>query len=318
MEQASPEVYVVGRPASVMIELTNHCQLACFTCPRDKQDAHDYDIGFMPLEVFQKVFLQFEDTIETLDLTGLGESLMHPQVFDIIRFVRSRKKVHIYLTTNTILLNDEKLTGLEQDPVDTLCVSIDGTNQEQFSSVRGQLHYGRLKRRVQRAVTRLGNRTEFILCVVLVRQNLDATRAFVDLAAELGIRRVSLKPINLVSHPLPVSYYDLFRTPHFKALTDEARRRGDELGIDVSVFRIGSYTCTFPWEPIYVTWDGYLVPCCAKPFPKRLNFGNLLQRSYEEVKNGPAAVSFRARMLSGDPPDFCNKCHVMATTIDRG
>jgi MoaA/NifB/PqqE/SkfB family radical SAM enzyme len=93
-----------GLPRSVMIELTNECQLACTTCPRDKIFAKDYDIGTMSFGNFGKIFSQFEENLDTLDLTGLGESLMHPDIFRIIRWVRSRRKVHIYLTTNTILL----------------------------------------------------------------------------------------------------------------------------------------------------------------------------------------------------------------------
>jgi len=53
--------------------------------------------------------VQFEAALETLDLTGLGESLMHPEIFEIIDWVRSRRLVHIYLTTNTIRLNVRSL-----------------------------------------------------------------------------------------------------------------------------------------------------------------------------------------------------------------
>jgi radical SAM protein with 4Fe4S-binding SPASM domain len=318
MASVAPLAPVVqGRPTSVMIELTNQCQLACFTCPRDKKDAHDYEIGMMSMPDFQRIFSQFEETIDTLDLTGLGESLMHPDIFEIIRWVRSRKDVHVYLTTNTILLNRDKLDALRRDPVDTLCISIDGTNQEEFSSVRGQLNYERLKRRVRQTVGSLGDVMDFILCVVLVGQNLQSMPRFVDLAAELGIARVSLKPINLVANALPATYYDMFRTRQFDVQADESVRQGRALGVDVSVFRIGSYACTFPWNPIYITWDGYLVPCCAKPFPKREQFGNLLQQHYDDVKNSERAVRFRAELLSDAPPTFCNKCHIMEKTLYR-
>lgn len=312
----TPEVR--GRPSSVMIELTNQCQLACITCPRDKKDAHDYEIGMMSMDDFKRIFGQFEGSIDTLDLTGLGESLMHPQIFDVIRWVRSRAdRVHIFLTTNTILLNGPKVEAFRQDPVDTLCISIDGTSQAEFSSVRGRLHYGRLKERVRATVDRLGDLMNFILCVVLVRENIDSMPEFVDLAADLGIGRVSLKPVNLVANALPSSYYDLYRTERFDALAVESTRRGEELGVDVDVFRIGTRTCTFPWDPIYVTWDGYLVPCCAKPFPKRRNFGNLLTGDFDVVKNSPSAVAFRRQLLGDDPPEFCRKCHMMDKTIDR-
>ena len=300
-----------------MIELTNECQLACITCPRDKKDAYDYEIGRMSFDTFRQVFGEFESSIQTLDLTGLGESLIHPEIFDIIDWVRSRKDVEIYLTTNTILLNSQTLDKLAAHPVNTLCVSIDGTGQDEFTSVRGQLHFERLKARVRRAVERLSPHMEFIMCVVLVEQNVSSMPHFVKLAADLGIKQLSLKPVNLVAHATPAAYYDQFRTPQFEQLAGKAQEAGGELGVDVRVFQIGNYTCTFPWDPIYITWDGNFVPCCAKPFPKRMNFGNILSSPFDLIKNSPSAVEFRSELLSDKPPSFCNKCHIMEKTLYR-
>lgn len=307
---------VRGKPTSVMIELTNECQLECITCPRDKTDAFDYEIGTMSFENFKHIFGQFESDIETLDLTGLGESLMHPEIFDIIRWIRSRRKVHIYLTTNTILLTKKTVEKFRQDPVNTLCISIDGTTQQQFASVRGNLNFERLKERVSYTVEQLKDRMQFIMCVVLVKENLDDMPAFVELASELGMRQLSLKPINLVANSIPSSYYQIYRTDKFQQLAETSLRLGREKGIQVDVFEIGKYFCVFPWDPIYVTWDGYLVPCCAKPFPKRKNFGNLLHQNYDELMNRPSLVGFRELMLhKEDSPGFCNKCHIMEKTL---
>jgi MoaA/NifB/PqqE/SkfB family radical SAM enzyme len=271
----------------------------------------------MQLEHFQRVFDQFKGSINTLDLTGLGESLMHPQIFEIIRYVRQESKVHIYLTSNTLLLTEKYLAGLKQDPVDTLCISIDGVTSEQFSLVRGRMDYGKLKERVKAARQSLSPRTEFILCVVLVEENYRDMPRFVELAKELGIGRLSLKPINLVGNSIPSSYYQRFRTEEFEQLADQSRVLGKEFGIHVDVFEIGRYSCSFPWDPIYVTWDGFVVPCCAKPFPKHVNFGNLLKESWAEIRNKPPFVQFRKQLLSDAPPKFCNKCHIMEKTLFR-
>jgi MoaA/NifB/PqqE/SkfB family radical SAM enzyme len=309
---------VTGKPKSIMIELTNHCQLECITCPRDKEDAHDYDFGVMPLENFKHIFGQFKSEVDTLDLTGLGESLMHPEIFEIIRWVRSQREVHIYLTTNTILLTKKTVEKFRRDPVDTLCISIDGTTQRQFASIRGNLSFNLLKERVSYTVEQLNDRMHFIMCVVLVKENLDDMPAFVELAADLGIRQLSLKPINLVANSTPSGYYSIFRGDKFRALAEESRELGERRGIQVDVFEIGNYSCTFPWDPLYVTWDGYLVPCCAKPFPKRKNFGNLLEKGFDELKNLPSFVGFRHLVMHNeDSPAFCNKCHIMEKTLFR-
>jgi MoaA/NifB/PqqE/SkfB family radical SAM enzyme len=302
-------------PRSVMIELTNECQLACTTCPRDKIFAKDYDIGTMSLANFKHIFSQFEQSIHTLDLTGLGESLMHPDIFQIIRWVRSRREVHIYLTTNTILLNETNIHKLDEDPVDTLCVSVDGVSNDQLRNIRG-LKLDPLRKRVRRAIAALRPRCEFILCTVLVEENIRDMVRFVELAAELGIERLSLKPLNLVATAIPSSYYRRYMTDDYLALAAEAVSVGESLGVSVQVFKIGTYSCTFPWDPLYVTWDGFLVPCCAKPFPKRMHFGNLLERSIHDILGSAQLKNFRDELVNSPKgPSFCSKCHIMNKTM---
>lgn len=302
-------------PQSVMIELTNECQLKCTTCPRDKVFATDYDIGMMSVANFKHIFSQFEDSIHTLDLTGLGESLLHPNLFEIIRWVRSRRELHIYLTTNTILLNEPIICKLQADPPDTLCMSIDGVSNDQLYSIRG-LKLDPLVARVRRAVSALAARCEFILCSVLVEKNMRDMVRFVELAAELGIQRLSLKPINLVATAIASSYYRRYMSDEFLALSAEAISVGKKLGIDVQVFKIGTYSCTFPWDPLYVTWDGFLVPCCAKPFPKRMHFGNLLEQDINDILSSAKLKNFRDDLISSpNGPSFCSKCHIMSKTM---
>ena len=309
---------ISSQPKSVMIELTNLCQLECITCPRDKEDAHDYEFGTMSFENFKRIFQQFESSLDTLDLTGLGESLMHPQIFDIIEWVRSRKQIHIYLTTNTILLTPKVVEKFRRNPVDTLCISIDGTNQQQFAAIRGNLNFEKLRARVRSAVDHLRDKMDFIMCVVLLKENLDDMPTFVELAHDLHVKHISLKPINLVANGTPSNYYKIFRTEKFHDLAERTRKIGRQKGITVEVFEIGAYQCTFPWEPLYITWDGYVVPCCAKPFPKRKNFGNLLETNYNELKNRTSFVGFRQLVLHPeDAPEFCNKCHIMEKTLFR-
>jgi radical SAM protein with 4Fe4S-binding SPASM domain len=173
-----------------------------------------------------------------------------------------------------------------------------------------------LKRRVRRAVSALDGISEFILCTVLVEENLRDLVRFVELAAELGIERLSLKPINLVATNIPSSYYLRYMTDDYAAATHEAKSVGERLGVNVQVFKIGAYSCTFPWDPLYVTWDGYLVPCCAKPFPKRMHFGSLLKHSIDDILGSSRLKDFRDELASSPTgPSFCSKCHIMKKTM---
>lgn len=65
----------------------------------------------------------------------------------------------------------------------------------------------------------------------------------------------------------------------------------------------------FPWSHFYITWDGYLVPCCSKPFPKELNFGNVFENGVISCLNIAEFEDFRAGWYKNNPQEFCNKCH---------
>ena len=68
--------------------------------------------------------------------------------------------------------------------------------------------------------------------------------------------------------------------------------------------------CIFPWEYPYITWDGYYVPCCGKPFPKLLNFGNVFEQGVMPVLNSPKAQAFRRAWQQNTPPAFCHNCQL--------
>lgn len=67
--------------------------------------------------------------------------------------------------------------------------------------------------------------------------------------------------------------------------------------------------CMFPWGHYNITWDGYVVPCCVKPFPKVLNFGNVFENGVMSVLNSESYQQFRKMWQNNTKPEFCNKCH---------
>ena len=71
----------------------------------------------------------------------------------------------------------------------------------------------------------------------------------------------------------------------------------------------GFITCPYPWKGFYITWDGFLVPCCAKPFPKEKNFGNVFKKGLLNCLNDKDFIEFRAMAKKNITPDFCKRCH---------
>jgi radical SAM protein with 4Fe4S-binding SPASM domain len=119
-----------------------------------------------------------------------------------------------------------------------------------------------------------------------------------------------------VSTDLDPALYDFFTSEHYITALEEVQRRGAAMGIEVGYFDMrqvaGFSYCNYPWNNFYIAWNGLIAPCCAKPFPELLNFGDVQERPLSELINDPALVAFREMSLRNETPSFCVKCHLAA------
>jgi radical SAM protein with 4Fe4S-binding SPASM domain len=58
----------------------------------------------------------------------------------------------------------------------------------------------------------------------------------------------------------------------------------------------------------YVTWNGYLAPCCAKPFPKEQHFGNVFKDGLMKCLNSSAYRNQRKMWFENKTPKACEGC----------
>jgi radical SAM protein with 4Fe4S-binding SPASM domain len=63
------------------------------------------------------------------------------------------------------------------------------------------------------------------------------------------------------------------------------------------------------FDLIALCWNGFITPCCAKPFPKELNFGNVFEDNVMNVLNSKGFRDFRDLWFKNITPGFCYKCH---------
>src|ERR1700709_439651 len=64
-------------PSSIMLEVTNHCNLGCITCPREYAFGEEMDKGTIKLEPMEKIIDEVAPYIDSIGLTGLGETLLY-------------------------------------------------------------------------------------------------------------------------------------------------------------------------------------------------------------------------------------------------
>nr|WP_287411745.1 radical SAM/SPASM domain-containing protein [Pseudodesulfovibrio sp.] len=90
-------------PRRVTLELTNRCNLSCTFCPRQFMEK---DRGFMDFELARDLILEMKDHAPVTVVPFFrGESLLHPQWYDILRLIQDHEVGEIQFTTNASLLN---------------------------------------------------------------------------------------------------------------------------------------------------------------------------------------------------------------------
>jgi len=227
----------VAWPSTLMLEVTNRCNLKCITCPREYDLGKAMDKGEMDLDMLKRIIDEVSPYIDSIGLTGLGEPFLYKNLVEAVHYIRNKNRgVIITVSTN--------------------------------AHVHGIDH----------------------VCFTLF-----------NLAAVTGYE---------------TPYYRFFASTEFQEELDNLKNSAKKYpGIDIAVWDQntppGFRKCHFPWSHFYITWDGFLVPCCAKPFPKELNFGNVFQSGVMNCLNDPAFRDFRKMWYKNQTPPFCTRCHMI-------
>src|SRR5512135_463574 len=119
-----------GMPSSVQIEITTKCNISCRLCLRSFDPARIVDAD-MSLGLFKSIISQLKGKAQSISLVGMGEPMLHPDVFSMIRFVKENG-LEVSLIDNFTLINREKSIALINSGLDFLYVSFDNVSKEAF------------------------------------------------------------------------------------------------------------------------------------------------------------------------------------------
>lgn len=124
-----------GRKIEYMrISLTNNCNLRCSYCMPEKKIA---DIHFFP----EEQVLRCVESAVSLDITHFrltgGEPLCYPGIEKLVCKIKQIKEAaSVHLTTNGVLLK-EKAEQLKQAGIDSINVSLDTLDKEEYRILTG-------------------------------------------------------------------------------------------------------------------------------------------------------------------------------------
>ena len=199
--------------------------------------------------------------------------------------------------------------------IDTIQISIDGL-ENVYEQIRKKSNFKLLDDNLKTLVKLARNTdTDIMLNMVVTKENYKQMSLLVEYAKNTGIKYVDYTLFNLASvTDIEQSYYNFYESVEFQKSIEELEntiKNVPEVLVTERNFKTDNnfQKCPFPWTHFYISWDGYMPPCCAKPFPKELNFGNVNNKKVIDILNSNEYKDFRNKWFKSCPPDFCYKCH---------
>lgn len=306
---------VVAYPSSIMIELTNHCNLKCITCAREYIFGEQMNKGFMDFDKFKKIVDEVYPYVDSIGLTGLGETFLYRHFTEAVDYIRNKSKgIIISCSINAHLKSSVDVARSVINNIDTIQISIDGIG-DVYNTVRRRADYNFFIENVKQIVAASKNSsTDLMFNMVVLKENYHQMSDMLRLANELGIKYLNIIPMNIVSRTdLDISYYKFFQSQEFKDEYFKTKQLAKSYSaVELTFYDFESpasfHKCRFMWNYFYITWDGYVPPCCAKPFPKEKNFGSAFSDKLIDVLNTKNFQDFRKDWLEEKNPEFCDKC----------
>lgn len=325
-------------PGFVQIEPVGQCNLACRMCPvayRDTGEAGGRGPpALMDFDVFCRLLEQFP-ALTLLQLQGLGEPMLHPRFFDMVRHAVAHG---ITVTTNSNLtaLSERRAEECVTSGLARLHVSLDAAGKAAYEYIRAGARYEQVLRnlrRVMHARRRLASASpEVHLVAVAMRRNLRELPGLVRLARDEGVDGLSVQHLchDFTEPTLPDRYVPMRQFVDAETLAGEdrsvvarwfgeARRLAGELGValrlpnESNLFQTREgddrrSRCDWPWRGAYLSYKGDAMPCCMVSTPDRMNFGNVAREGVGAVWDNAAYRAFRAQLASDEPPEICRGC----------
>ena len=302
------------QPRSIQIECTTRCNLKCTMCEISYWSEKG---GNLEVEKLERM-VQHLPRLRRVDLTGVGEGLMNREFFQGIEFLKSRG-IYVTLNDNFTMMTEKNARRIIELGVDQIFLSLDGATKQTFESIRIGADFDKVIANTRRLIEMRRElrrkRPEVKINSVVTTSNYREMPGIVEIAHDLGVGMVSFVNVIIfeVTHQLGTSSV---RNP----LDDQIRETlalAKKLGVLVKIElfdKLPVGQCDFPWTRNFVTYDGYLHPCCYttqtgdRTAQNQRSFGNLIEKSFEEIWTGDYYSSFRRKMADGILPNPCGSC----------
>jgi len=273
-------------PIRLWIESSLACNLKCEMCPN--KEIPNSDKGIMEFSLFKKIIDEVKDFVNDINIHHRGEPLINNQLFDMIRYAKSRG-LAVRFHTNGTLLNKAKAMQLIDAQPDLVSFSFDGFQKDIYERVRKGAQFETTVENIKNILELKKQRRTKHPYFVIEKIDFPHYENIVD--------RQSVD--SLLSDFKSLGLNEFLVKKEYEWTTSNAP--------DVSELR-NYNVCTFPWYAMVICWDGTVTPC-PQDYMAAINLGNVRNKSICEIWNDTPYKELRSNLINNiESLPLCRRC----------
>ncbi len=313
MSAMSKELSGIAPPPMAMLaELTHRCPLACPYCSNPlelKSVAQE-----LATEEWIRVFQEASEMgVLHLHLSG-GEPASRR---DLLELTKAAVDCGLYtnLITSGIGITEKRLDALADVGLDHVQLSIQGVDQKQADRVGG--YKGGYERKLKLAAWVHATGIPLTVNAVCHRTNMDDVPAIIELALELGARRLEIATVQFHGWAIKNRAQLMPTKGQVEATTKIVENARNALeGKLVIDYVPADYYATYPkacmggWGRIGINVDptGLVLPCHAAESIPSLTFDNVREKSLQDIwYHSDAFNAYRGTKWMQEPCRSCDR-----------
>jgi MoaA/NifB/PqqE/SkfB family radical SAM enzyme len=292
-------------PAIVHVELTNECNLECPMCARTTSMTRP--VQHMPAEMFMRIVDELQGKgVDRLLLHHFGESLLHPQAYELIKYASRKKGAgRVSLSTNVTTLNRANAKKLIKSHLHHLTLSVDAHSKDVYEVVRG-FDFDRV----------IANAKGFLE----LHRERESKMHVTVMIINMGIKRGEIDAFERTWAP--------YASPRVKVLVKKMTNYGG--AVDTTQFAGGEIdtdeydpdrrrSCPKLWDSLTIQSNGQVV-ACGYDVNGTMPYGNVADMSLVEAWNGDPIRALREQhlKLNFDGLALCEGCNKTMKKRKRG
>ena len=277
-----------GFPKRILLELTSKCNSDCTMCPRtvlDRKEQH------MDTLLAKEVIKQLAEIgISGLWLYNIGETMLHPDFFEILAYCRTFDTLGpIWLSTNGQILNAEMRKRLLCQPVDILNYSVNAMSEEQYRKISPNLDFYRVQRNLKELVKE--------------RNGINQSKPII---------RAQMIEIPYVMHEVEIfrkEFGDKVDTVAINKLEVFSQNVDANNSVD-SIVNTEILKCNRLEREDFMVFSDGSVTCCDTDFNCTFKLGNVIEKTIKEIYEGDIYQGHMKRYRSGrlHEVELCSRC----------